>query len=256
MAMNYSRAILRRPCKNIINGITSSALGRVDYRLAIKQHESYCDALMSCGLEIQVLEANEGYPDSTFIEDTAVLAKECAVLARPGASSRRGEIDTVREAVSIHYGNIRRISHPGTLDGGDVMIINDMCFVGTTERTNEEGAGQLASILAEYGINTAIIPVNHFLHLKTAVNYLDEHTLILTKELAEIQAFKDHEKIIVDDNEAYSANCLSINGRIIVPRGYSGTLAKLENAGYETIMVDVSEFRKLDGGLTCLSLRF
>ena len=151
---------------------------------------------------------------------------------------------------------IARIVEPGTLEGGDVMMVGDHFYVGGSERTNEAGIQQFFTILEKYGLTGSVVPLERVLHLKTGVNYLENNTLLVAGEFVDKPAFAEFDKIVVPEDEAYAANCIWVNGTVVVPAGYPTVLARIQEAGYRTITVDVSEFRKLDGGLSCLSLRF
>jgi len=252
----FSKAIVRKPCENMVKGITSSTLGLPNYQNALKQHAEYIKALEQCGLSVTALEGAEEYPDSVFVEDTALLTPHCAVITNPGANSRKGEIATIENAVKSFYTNIEHIQNPGTLDAGDVMMVGSHFYIGLSDRTNQEGANQLINILRKYGLNGSTVSLTTVLHLKTGVNYLENNTLLASGEFLLKPEFKNFNIIKVPSDESYASNSLWINDNVIVPKGFPKTLELIKNAGYKTIVVDVSEFRKLDGGLSCLSLRF
>lgn len=251
----FKKAIVRKPCKNLVNGLTTANLGKPDYLLALKQHQAYIQALEECGLEVTVLEANENYPDSTFVEDTALLTPECAIITNPATHSRNGEIIELSQVIENVYPIVETISHPGTLEGGDVMMVGNHFYIGLSERTNLFGANQLLGILAKYGLLGSTIPVKNALHLKSGVSYLENNNLLITNNFKNVPEFQKYNLILVDD-ESYAANSLWINDKVLVPNEFPNTRKKIEQAGYLTIEVDVSEFRKLDGGLSCLSLRY
>jgi dimethylargininase len=240
----------------MIHGLSSSGLGLPDYETALRQHDAYAAALKRCGVETVVLDADEGAPDSVFIEDTAVLCEKVAIVARPGADSRRGEERQVTAVLAAYFPRLEAIAAPGTLDGGDVLRVGDHFFIGVSARTNEAGAGQLAAILRQNGYGAEQVALRHVLHLKTGINCLENSRLLAAGEFVLHPQFRRFQVIPVPDNEAYAANALWINGRVLVAAGFPVTRAAIERLGNETIAVDVSEFRKLDGGLSCLSLRF
>ncbi|KAA3637884.1 MAG: N(G),N(G)-dimethylarginine dimethylaminohydrolase, partial [Bacteroidetes bacterium] len=219
-------------------------------------HARYVEALKKCGVEVTVLEADENFPDSTFVEDAALLTPHCAIITRPGALSRRDEILLIEPALQEHFPNIERINAPGTLEAGDVMMVGSHYYIGLSGRTNEAGALQLIEILERYGMSGTMVKLEEMLHLKTGVSYLEQNNLLAAGEFLDHGKFQKFNLISVDLQEAYSANCIWVNGTVLVPAGFPKTRSKIEDAGYETIAVDVSEFRKLDGGLSCLSLRF
>jgi dimethylargininase len=252
----FKYAIVRRPGKSLVDGITTAGLGKPDYEKALQQHEKYIDALRSCGVEVTILEAEEQYPDSVFVEDTAVLAEKCAVITNPGASSRQGEENSIKETLKKFYTHIESITAPGTLEGGDVMRVRDHFYVGLSARTNEHGARQFTGILNKYGYTASFVKMEKFLHLKTGLAYLENNNLLTSGEFIDRPGFEIFNRIVIDDAESYAANCIWVNNVVLVPMGFPMAKAAIVALGYKTLEVDVSEFRKLDGGLSCLSLRF
>lgn len=255
-SQTFTTAIVRAVPATLATGITSATLGVPDFERACEQHARYVAALESCGLEVVTLEADDRFPDSVFIEDTAVVTDRCAIISRPGAESRRGEISAVEAALSGLRDNVERVQAPGTLDGGDVLQVGERFFVGLTERTNREGAEQFAEILRGYGYQTLLVDVRRFLHLKTGVSHLGGRDLVVAGELISHDAFENFDKLVVPPEEEYCANCIRVNDRVIVPSGFLETRAEIVDRGYEVVELEISEFRKLDGGLSCLSLRF
>ncbi len=252
----FTKAIVRIPCENMVKGLTGAGLGVPDHRKALVQHGKYIDALEQCGLEVVVLDADEGFPDSTFVEDTALMTSACAIVTIPGAASRKGETVSVREALKRHYERIESIVDPGTVDAGDIMMVGTRFYVGMSDRTNPEGARQTVEILKKHGLEGSIVPVEKALHLKTGVSYLENNTLAASSDFINHSAFEQFRLLPIEDEESYAANCVWINGTVLVPEGYPNAKKTIESAGYATVEVDVSEFMKLDGGLSCLSLRF
>lgn len=251
----FTHAIARRPGENFAQGLSTSDLGTPSYELIVKQHQAYVETLRSLGLEVIVLEAQPDYADAYFVEDTAVVTPDVAVITIPGAEARRGEQDTI-EPVLARYRKTVRIQAPGTVDGGDVLMVGTHFFVGISERTNQEGAEQLGHILEEYGNTWTAVPVASGLHLKSGVNYVGQNTLLLTQEFAACDEFNGYEKIVLDEAEEYAANTLLVNDCLITPQGFPDTRKKIKDLGLAIIELEVSEVRKMDGGLTCMSLRF
>lgn len=255
----FSHTIVRTPCSKVCDGITSAPeLGKPDYRKALQQHKAYQEALKKCGVDVLVLPADENYPDSCFMEDVAVLTKKCAVITNPGAASRNGEKDCMLPVLKDFYPekDIHFIQAPGTLEGGDVMMCGDTFYVGASARTNAEGIAQFSQILGLYGYTVIEVPLTEVLHLKTGVNYLENNLMLVSGEFVDKPEFASYKKIVIPQEEAYAANCIWVNGTVIVPEGYPTVKKSVEDAGYPVITVDTSEFRKIDGGLSCLSLRF
>lgn len=256
MGLIFRNAIVRRPCHSIINGLSSSGIGIPDYKKSVRQHSQYIKILEECGLTVKILEADEKYPDSVFIEDVALCTSRCAVITNPGAPSRKGEIKGLRSVLEEYFENIEVISEPGTLEAGDVMMAGEHFFIGISQRTNLNGADQLIRILENYGFTGSPVPLSYLLHLKSGTSYLEDNVILVTKELAGLKEFESFTKIIVPDHESYAANSVWLNGIVLLPEGFPETSLLIDDAGYKTVVTDVSEFRKLDGGLSCLSLRF
>ena len=251
----FTRAIARLPGPDAAAGLTTAGLGRPDPSLLLKQHSAYVETLRRLGLEVEVLPAAPGFPDAYFIEDAAVVTPEAAVITRPGAPSRRGETVSVESALA-RYRPLHRIELPGTLDGGDVLAAGGRFFIGLSARTNEDGARQLGAILASFGHSWTAVPVESGLHLKSSVNALGDRTVVLASGFPTKELFRGYDRIVLDPGDDYAANTLWINGTLLVPKGFPRALEKLSGRGLPVIEVDTSEMRKMDGGLTCLSLRF
>ncbi len=252
----FARAIVRRPGKNFAQGLTSAVgLEPPVYHLMVQQHEAYVAALKSIGLGVIMLESLPDYPDAHFVEDTAVVTGDIAIITRPGADARQGEVESMSTVLAA-YRKIERIHPPGTVDGGDVLQIANHFFIGLSERTNPEGAAQLGGILESYGSTYSTVSVEAGLHFKSSVNYVGKNTLLITEDFTGNAQFEGYDTLIVNNEESYAANTLFINDHLLVPRGYPDTRKKLEVLGFKIIELDTSEVRKMDGGLTCMSLRF
>ncbi len=240
----------------MVKGLTTAKLGKPDFELACEQHQNYIEALKTCGLKVDILEADEDYPDSTFIEDVALLTPHCTVITIPGVPSRKGEVDGVIKTIEKYYDNIEFIQEPATIEPGDIMMVGDHYYIGISERTNLEGARQMKKILEKYNMGATNIELTEMLHLKTGLAYLENNNLVATGEFLSSPSFSQFNIIEIEKDESYAANCIWVNDKVIIPKGYPNAKRKIENCGYEILEVDVSEFRKLDGGLSCLSLRF
>jgi dimethylargininase len=281
-----AKAILKAPTTSFVAGLTTGNLGAPNYRLALQQHEGYCAALEKCGLTLTRLEADKRYPDSTFVEDTAVMFKQnparkqglghfaaseinalshgratapCAVLTRPGAASRAGEVESIAAVLSGFCQELHSIQPPGTLDGGDVCETADRFFIGISQRTNEAGAQQLAKLLTSYGYAPVLVDIRgsrNILHLKSGLAYLGENRIAVINSLADTQAFRGYDRVGVDETEQYAANCVLVNDHVLVAAGFPVFERTLQDLGYNTLPIEMSEFQKMDGGLSCLSLRF
>jgi len=252
----FKKAIVRTPGKSMINGLTTVKLGLPNYEKALVQHTEYIKALDECGLEVIVLEKNEQYHDSTFVEDVALLTKNFAIVTNPGAPSRRGETKEIKRILRDYYINIEEVQEPGTVEGGDIMKVGVHFYIGISGRTNECGAHQVIKYLKKYGMSGSVIKLEKVLHLKTGVAYLEYNNLIASGEFLMKEEFQKFNILKIDKDESYAANCIWVNDLVLIPKGYPKSQETIENAGYAIKEIDVSEFRKIDGGLSCLSLRF
>lgn len=254
--MNFKHAIVRKPGRNFQNGLTTANLGKPNYDKAILQHSEYTKALKKAGLELIELETDENFPDSTFVEDTAVVNEELAIITNLGVPSRQGEEQEIEKVLEKYYDTIELINNPGTLDGGDVLRVENHYYIGLSNRTNKEGATKLTNILKNHGYTCSTVPLINFLHLKSGISYIGDNTLIVAGEFKDNPMFKSYDKIKVKKDETYAANSIMINDYVLIPKGYDNLLNALSNLGYNTLEIDTSEFRKMDGGLSCLSIRF
>ena len=222
----------------------------------MEQHARYCEALEECGLSLTVLPSEADHPDSTFVEDTAVVTVRSAILTRPGARSREGEVAAMRPVLRRFYPSLAEIATPGTLDGGDICETETCFFLGLSHRTNEEGARQLAALLE---LPSAVIDVramSSILHLKSGISYIGDNTLVVMEEMSVNELFHGYELITVTARESYAANCVRVNDRVLMAAGYPLLMADLRDHGFHPLELEMSEFQKMDGGLSCLSLRF
>jgi dimethylargininase len=255
----FTRAIVCTPAANFADGLTSVDLGAPDYACTLEQHAAYCRVLAACGLELTTLPADERFPDSTFVEDTAILTGHGAILARPGAASRRGEVEPIRAALAAFYPQLAAITAPGELDGGDICEAGDHFLIGISARTDAEGAAQLAAWLAGQGCTSACIDIRNtpgILHLKSGLAYIGDNHMIVIDALADHPALAAYELVRVEPGEEYAANCVRVNDHLLLPAGYERLAGRLRALGYAVVELAMSEFRKMDGGLSCLSLRF
>ena len=259
MSTRFTRALLRRPGRSFTAGLTTSGEGAPDIDLALAQHAAYGEALAGLGLSLTILAADEAFPDGVFVEDTAVVAAGGAVITRPGAPSRAGETAAIAGALSGAFPDPARIEAPGTVDGGDICESDDVVLIGLSDRTNREGARQLAAHLAGLGRPSLVVDalgVAGCLHLKSGISYLGDGRLAVDQRVAHLPAFAGFERVLVGPDEAYAANCVRVNDRVLVAEGYPRFTAALKRLGYQPLLLDMSEFRKMDGGLSCLSIRY
>ena len=252
----FTKAIVRTPCKAMVNGLSSVNLGPPDYLKALLQHADYIEALKECGLQVTELPADENFPDSTFVEDVALMTPHCAILTNPGAPSRTLETRSMLSTIRDFYADVATIEAPGTVEAGDIMMVGEHYYIGLSERSNQAGADQMIAILDSYGLQGSVVELTEVLHLKTGLGYLENNNLLACGEFLTKPEFQKYHLLEVDPIEAYAANSVWINGTVLTPKGFPKTRSLIESAGYKIREVDVSEFQKLDGGLSCLSLRF
>jgi dimethylargininase len=252
--MKFTHALARLPADSAVRGLTSAGLGAPDMQQMRAQHRDYLRILESIGLEVSLMQPDDHFPDSCFVEDTAVVTQSIGIITRPGAVSRRGEEQAVEPWLATHR-PIEHIVAPGTVDGGDVLVTGERVLIGLSARTNAKGAGQLAEILEAEGMRCIKLPAGNALHLKSSVNELGDDRLLVTPDFADCAELRNFECTVVPAEESYAGNSLWINGRVVVPTGFAKTRKLIDALGIETIEADVSEFRKLDGGLSCLSIR-
>ena len=252
----FKHIIARTPCRGLVNGISSSNLGKPDYAKALEQHNAYIRALQTCGVDITILPPAEDFPDSVFVEDPALCTPHCAIVTRPGADSRRGEASLMEPVLRRFYQQVESIQAPGTLDAGDVMMVGSHFYIGESARTNAEGASQLIAILEKHGMSGSVVRLEKVLHLKTGLAYLENNNLLAAGEFITKPEFQKFNIIAIPEEESYAANCIWVNGKVIMPSGYPHTRDRIAALGYTVIEVDTSEYRKVDGGVSCMSLRF
>ena len=246
----YTNAIVRPPAESFANGVTNSNLGTPDIAKALIQHKEYCQALQTCGLKVHILKPDLRFPDSCFVEDTAIITENLAIITKPGTLSRLEET----KGISDYLSRIMKTTHitDGNLDGGDIMRVNNHFYIGISDRTNINGATQLFKILDKEGFTSSFITVKNILHLKTGITHLNDSHFVATKEFNHV--IENGKIITTIKDENYAANCLFINDIVIIPKEKPNLKSKLKKMKYKIIEVRMSEFQKMDGGLTCLSL--
>lgn len=252
----FTRAIVRKPCQSMVNGLTSANLGVPDYALACEQHNDYVAALQECGLQVTELPALDDFPDACFVEDVALLAPQCAIVTHPGAPSRKGEVAHIVPALEVFYPSPQYISEKGSAEAGDIMMVGKHFYIGLSERTNLIGANEIIEILTKHGLTGSTVKMNEMLHLKTGLSYIENNHLLAYGEMISHPDFDQYKRIEVDEDEQYAANSVWINGTVLIPKGFPKTLKSVQDLGYKTREVAMSEYQKIDGGLSCLSLRF
>jgi dimethylargininase len=252
-------AIVRPPAANFAAGITSSGLGPPDLALALRQHDAYCRALVRLGLSLVSLPPDPEFPDSTFVEDAAIVTSKGAILTRPGAPSRVGEVAALGATLGRWFPELDEITAPGTVDGGDMCEAGPHFFLGISQRTNADGAAQLAAWLAARGCGSSVIDIRQvpgMLHLKTGLSWLGGRRLLAWRGIAGHEALRGWEVVEVPKGEEYAANCIRVNDTVLVAGGFPRTAELVRGPGLDVEAVEMSEFQKMDGGLSCLSVRW
>lgn len=223
--------------------------------LALQQHQQYQSVLSSLGCDVVTLPTEPDLADSVFVEDTALVLDEIAVMCLPGAESRRPEVAGVRNILQ-QYRTLASIRPPGTLDGGDLLRIGEVIYAGLSARSNKSGIEQLRNIVADYGFSVEAVEITTCLHLKSAVSEIAPDSLLINPGWIDRSAFRNVELINVDDEESHAANSLRVGSNVIYPSSFPRTMEKLQRRGINVTPIDVSELQKAEGGLTCCSLIF
>jgi len=228
----------------------------IDLDRARAQHAAYEWALVEAGCTVRRLASGPDMPDAVFVEDVAVVLDEGAVICRPGAESRRAETPLVVEALARHGHPLQEIQAPGTIDGGDVLVIGRYVFVGSSARTNRAGLDQLNRTLARAGYTVRVVPVHGCLHLKSAATAVAPGTVLINREWVPADAFAGLSLVDIDPQEPYAANALALAGAVLYPTSFPRTRERLESRGLRVRPVEVDELQKAEGGVTCCSLIF
>ena len=225
----------------------------INLEIARSQHEAYVHTLAEVGCQVVELPEETDLPDSVFVEDTAFILPEVAVITRPGADSRKSEVASIIPAISP-YRPLLHVAAPATVDGGDVLVAGKQIFVGMSTRSNREAVAQLNALLEDYGYKVWGVKLSDCLHLKTAVTRVNDQTLLINKAWVDPSNFPGYDLIEIDASEPFAANCLPVRGRIIYPITFPKTKKRLEDRGYSIVPVDLGELAKAEGAVTCCSL--
>lgn len=253
---SFTRAITRRPSKSIINGLRAEDIGTPSFDQMLMDHAHYVETLRSTGAEVIELPALEEYPDAVFVEDTALCLPEGAILMRPGAPSRMGEVAHMAPTLRGIYQNVAQIQGPGHIEGGDILVTGREILVGTSSRTDQVGIDELRLIVTEWGHKLrALETPKGVLHFKTDCSLLEPETILSTKRLASAGCFDGYRVIHVPEGEEAAANSIRFNDVVVLPAGFPKTADVLDQAGFKVVSINNTECAKLDGGMSCLSLR-
>ena len=255
----FSDVITRLPASSVVDGLRDGGGADPDPDAALftAQHAAYLDALRDLGVRVNVLESLDEFPDSVFVEDAALCIGDTAIALRPGATSRAGETAAIRSALSKTFHSVIDLPGSGTVEGGDILLSESEAFVGLSARTNQAGLDALTDVLKGLGYSTRQVDTpTTILHFKTACGLLDDTTVFATKALADTGCFDGYRVIEAVAGEEPAANLIRVNDAVLCSAGFPASVEKLKTAGYRVIELDTSEAAKVDGGLSCMSLRF
>ncbi len=249
-------AITHTPSPSLSQGeLTFLSRQPIDFDKAKRQHASYCDMLRRSGVTVVTFDKNSSFPDSVFVEDTALVLDEIGVIMPMGVASRQKETEFIQTELA-KFRNIEHIVLPERIEGGDILCIGKRLYVGLTSRTNAGGVRALEGMVKPYGYNVIGVNVSGCLHLKTGCTALDEHNILINPRWVDSKSFETFNQIVVPDEEPFAANILRIGNIICMHSGFAKTREMVEQSGYEVAVTDISEFQKAEAGLTCMSLIF
>ena len=256
-SFEFSRAITRRPAPTIADGLRAEDIGNPDFGGMIAAHKAYVAALKSTGAQVIELEPLDAFPDAQFVEDTALCLPQGAVLMRPGAPSRMGEVAEMAPTLRACYETIMEIKGPGHIEGGDILVTGREILVGRSDRTDAEGVEELAKITSEWGCKLReVFTPEGVLHFKTDCSLMDAETILATRRLDASGCFEGYRVLHVADGEEAAANAIRFNNLVLMAAGFPRTAEMLGREGFEVVEIDNTDCAKLDGGMSCLSLRF
>jgi dimethylargininase len=255
-AFDFTHALVRKPAHSVTDGLRDGDHAGPPYDAVKREHEAYVATLRKLGLEVDVLPALEDYPDSIFVEDPALVFSEGAILLRPGAPTRAGEVAEIAPELEARFGRVLTLGD-GYVDGGDVLTTPDEVLIGLSERTDAAGAKALIAALAELGRKGRVVTTPPgVLHFKTGCGLIDEETVAIAAALDDAEMFGALERMILPAGEEAAANILRIRDTVLIGEGFPKTREMIENRGVKTLALPISEIAKIDAGLSCMSLRW
>lgn len=254
---SFTHAIVRTPARSIVDGLRAVDTGQPDFEAFLQHHQDYIAVLKGTGVTVIELEPLEDLPDSVFVEDAALCLPKGAVVMRPGAPTRLAEAAAIAPSLAKLYTQVKTISGPGFIEGGDILTTEKEILVGRSARTDEAGIDELRQHVSDWGYSVReVITPKGVLHFKTDCSLLDEETILSTKRLTASGCFSDYQVIYTAEGEEACANAIRFNELVIMPDGFPKTQEILTKAGYQVKAIGNTEAAKLDGGMSCLSLRF
>ncbi len=252
----FNRAIVRTPSRSVIDGLRAVNTGAPNYDGVLREHAAYVRALEAAGVSVETLPALDAFPDSVFVEDTALVFTGAAIVLNLGAASRRGEAAEIAPVLNRSFERVLRLEK-GTAEGGDVLTTPNAVFIGASARTSIEGAASLAALLAEIGQRGVVVNTPPgVLHLKSDCALLDDETILCTRRLAASEPFPGFRLLLTPDGEEGAANALRVGGSVFLSRGHPRTADLLSREGYRVTPLATGEIAKIDAGLSCMSLRW
>ena len=253
----FNSVIVREPPRSVVNGLRAHDAGSPTYEGVKAEHDAYVSAMSAAGVEVTVLPPLEAYPDSIFVEDPALVFAEGAILLRPGTASRMGETAEIAPTLRDLFEVVLDLPQPGFADGGDVLTTRNSVMIGLSARTDKAGAEALVTVLGKLGRKGEIVATPEgVLHFKTDCSLLDAGTILSTERLSASGCFDGYKLIHTAPGEEAAANTIRFNDVVLMPAGFPGTKQRIEQAGFTVVEIGNSECAKLDGGMSCLSLRF
>jgi dimethylargininase len=256
MIFNFTDALVRAPARSVVHGLSTQPGPRPTFESIAGEHTQYVDALKACGLSVELLPPLEAYPDSIFIEDPALVFGEGAILLRPGAPTRYGEVKGIEDVLRRRFGHVLSMQE-GFADGGDMLLSPTGMIIGLSSRTDRAGATELAQLLGQFGISSHIVNTpSDTLHLKSDCSLIAEDHVLCTAALGASEIFAGYRKLVVPGDEKQAANSLRLNDTILVGEAFPKTAELLQRAGYAVKTLPIGGIGKLDAGLSCMSLRW
>ena len=253
----FTHALCRQPAQSVTNGLRATDIGDPDPLVFAAEHAAYVSALRAAGCHVTVLPADEAFPDSVFIEDPALVLGGTAIVLRPGAETRIGEAAALRPSLFKNMHSVVDLETDGFVDGGDILCTDDRVLIGLSARTTAQGAEDLRPLVEAMGYSLEVLKTPpEILHFKTESSLLDAETVLATPLLASSGAFKGLNVVETAEGEAAAANAIRVNDLVFLSAGYPKTAEKLDKAGYSVRILDTSQAALVDGGLSCMSLRY
>ena len=256
-AFRFSHALARRPSPVVVNGLRAGAGPDPDFAVFSAQHDAYRKALTDAGVAVTTLPADNAHPDAVFVEDAALMIAGQAIILKPGAVSRRGEAARMAEDAAGHVDGVIHLTDDGRVDGGDILVTGREALIGLSERTDTAGANAVGAVLAALGVaSRRLATPAAVLHFKSDCGLLDGDTVFATERLAASGCFAGYDVVTAPAGEEAAANLVRVNDHVLLASGFPRSAEMLDRLGYRVKLIDIGEAAKIDGGLSCMSLRY